>query len=211
MRKKRKSPHASISPAEAERAIYVDFEGFMNKPPSLLGILIDGSLAQVVLDSQLTSAARAKGCETAALCDVAAELKRRCVEEQRRLVGYSQHELDVFLEYTGIDFGNDYGDARMVAKRWWNICRPGVPRPDNGLKAFLEAIGQPMPAHFGERKATSRLKAVIDMLSKRGSYNQLTPVVKAKWRKLLNYNAHDCHGMQALVAMASVQIMAARS
>lgn len=72
MRTSTRNGHASISIADAEKAIYVDFEGFEDQPPSLLGILIDGSLTQVILDSRLTPAAAAKGCQTATIADVAA-------------------------------------------------------------------------------------------------------------------------------------------
>lgn len=205
MRTTKRNPHASISVADAERAIYVDFEGFANKSPSLLGILVDRSLSQVVLDPRLKPAAEAKGCKIAGIRDVAVALKKWCQQSGRKLVGYSQHELQVFFKYADVDFRDEYRDARMIAKRWWNICRPGIPRRDNGLKTFLEAIGQPQPTYFGEHKATSRLRAVIDMLGARGEYGALTPVVKAKWQKLLDYNACDCHGMRALTLIASIE------
>lgn len=205
-----KKLHRSLSAAESERAIFVDFEGFQDQPPSLIGMLVDGSLTQVVLDPRLTAAASAKGCRVAALRDVALALKRWCQQGNRKLVGYSQHELRVFSDYADVDFRDEYRDARMIAKRWWNICRPGVPRPDHSLKTFLAAIGKPCPSYFGERKMTSRLRSVIGMLSTRRTYAALTPVVKAKWRKVLSYNEYDCRGMQALVAIASREIATTR-
>jgi hypothetical protein len=126
-------------------------------------------------------------------------------------VGYSQHELQVFGEYAGVDFTAEYRDARMIAKRWWNKCRPSIPRHDNGLKTFLKAIGCPCPSYFGEQKATSRLRAVINMLGNRGTFDALTPVVKSKWQKLLSYNEYDCRGMQQLVALASMEMAQART
>jgi hypothetical protein len=206
-----KNPHASISVPEAQKAIYVDFEGFQGQSPSLIGILADGSLTQVVLDSRLNTAAAAKGCRMDSILDVATTLKRWCQDGGRKLVGYSQHELQVFAEYAGVDFTAEYRDARMIAKRWWNKCRPGAPRQDNGLKTFLEAIGRPYPTCFGEQKVTSRLRAVINMLGNRGTYDALTPVVKSKWQKLLSYNEYDCRGMQELVALSSTEIAKARA
>lgn len=207
MRTSTKKPHASISVPEAQRAIYVDFEGFKGRPPSLLGILVDGDLSQVVLDSRLTAAATATGCLTADIQDVARNLKQWCQLAGRKLVAYSQHELDVFSQYAGVDFYDEYRDARMIAKRWWNICRRGAPRHDNGLKTFLKAIGRPHPTYFGEHKATSRLRAVLAMLKKRKKYEALASAMKAEWRMLLDYNSHDCHGMKTLVAIASTEIM----
>lgn len=205
-----KTLHRSISTAEAERAIFIDFEGFQDQPPSLLGMLVDGSLTQVALDPRLTAAALAKGCRVVALRDVALALKRWCQQGNRKLVGYSQHELQMFSQYAGVNFRDEYRDARMIAKRWWNICNPGVPRPDNTLKTFLAAIGRPCPTYFGDRKMTTRLRAVVNMLSKRRTYDALTPVVKSKWQKILSYNAFDCEGMQSLVAICCREIARAR-
>jgi hypothetical protein len=39
-----------ISLAEAERAIYIDFEEFEKEAPALLGVLIDGAFEQIILD-----------------------------------------------------------------------------------------------------------------------------------------------------------------
>ena len=51
-----------ITPEEAEKAIYIDFEGFIRSPPMLLGILIEDNFEQVVLLQSLTKAAIAKKC-----------------------------------------------------------------------------------------------------------------------------------------------------
>jgi len=39
-----------VTPEEANRAVYFDFEGFKSESPSLIGILVEGHLDQVVLD-----------------------------------------------------------------------------------------------------------------------------------------------------------------
>jgi hypothetical protein len=46
------------------------------------------------------------------------------------------------------------------------------------------------------------------MLGKRGAYRALTPVVKAKWTKLLEHNEIDCRGMRALVLLATKELEA---
>ncbi len=42
----------------ARDAIYIDFEGFQDQPPALLGILVGGEFEQVVFDRSLAEAAR---------------------------------------------------------------------------------------------------------------------------------------------------------
>ena len=201
MRAVAKKVHTNFSQEEASRAIYVDFEGFKHKTPSLIGILVDGVLAQVVLEPRLFPAAVVKGCKTGSIHDVACDLRERCQAEGRTLVAYSGHELRTFDTYSGVDFSDVYRNALLIARKWWNVFHHGKPI-DRKLKSFLTAIGAPMPASLGVGNATSRLRTVIGMLERRHTYRALTPIVRKKWRDLLDYNAHDCRGTQRLVAHA---------
>lgn len=201
--------HTKFSQEEASRAIYLDFEGFKDKTPSLVGILIDGGLTQVVLDPRLFPAAVVKGCKPGSIQEVARDLQERCQAEGRTLVAYSEHELRLFERYAGVDFSDGYRNALLIARRWWNVFHYGEPI-DRKLKTFLAAMGIPMPAALGVGNATSRLRAVLDMLERRHRYGALTPVVRKKWRDLLAYNAHDCRGTQRLVSRA-VRELAERS
>lgn len=209
MRAVAKKAHANFSQEEASRAIYVDFEGFKDKTPSLVGILVDAVLTQVVLDPRLFPAAVVQGCKPGSVQEVARDLRERCQAEGRTLVAYSGHELRTFSTYSGVDFSDVYRNALLIARRWWNVSHYGKPI-DRKLKTFLAAIGAPMPAFLGVGNATSRLRAVIDMLERRHTYGALTPVVRKKWRYLLDYNAHDCRGTQRLVSHA-VRELASRS
>ena len=67
------------------------------------------------------------------------------------------------------------------------------------LKSYLSLIGYPRPVSLGLQKSTSRIKAVSEMLTKKKSFEELTPTVKGKWTKLLAHNRHDVEGMKALV------------
>lgn len=209
MRAVAKKAHANFLQEEASRAIYVDFEGFKEKTPSLVGVLVDGVLTQVVLDPRLFPAAVVKGCKTGSIHEVACDLRERCRAEGRTLSAYSGHELRTFATYSGVDFSDVYRNALLIARKWWNVFHYGKPI-DRKLKTFLTAIGAPMPASLGVGNATSRLRAVIDMLERRHTYGALTPVVRKKWRDLLDYNAHDCRGTQMLASHA-VRELASRS
>jgi hypothetical protein len=207
MRAVAKKVHTTFSQEEASRAIYMDFEGFKDKTPSLVGILFDGVLTQVVLEPRLFPAAVVKGCKTGSIRDVACDLRERCHAEGRTLVAFSGHELRTFATYSGVDFSDVYRNALLIAKKWWNVFHHGKPT-DRKLKTFLAAIGAPMPASLGVGNATLRLRTVIDMLERRHTYRSLTPVVRKKWRDLLAYNAHDCRGTQRLVAHALRELAA---
>lgn len=209
MRSRRKHVRVSLSSLEAARAIYVDFEGFKDKPPSLVGILVDGDLRQVILEPRLFPAAVAKECEIGSIEEVARQLRVRCKAEGRILIGYSEHELRQFKQYANEDFDDVYWNALVIAKRWWSVFHRGKVRPRT-LKAYLKAIGEAMPAALGEGKATARLKSVLGSLGRKGKYKALTKGVKKKWWNLLEYNEHDCRGTQRLVTIA-VNRLAERS
>lgn len=209
MRVSTKKRHALPSEAEATRAIYVDFEGFKDKAPSLVGILVDGQMKQVVLEPELFPAAVANKCETGSIEEVARELRTRCKAEGRVLIGYSEHELRLFKQYAEENFDDVYRNALVIARRWWHVFHQGEVRPRT-LKAYLKAIGHEMPASLGLGKATARLKSVIGSLDRRGKYKAVPKGVKKKWWNLLDYNERDCRGTQTLVTLA-VSELARRS
>lgn len=204
-----KKRRLSLTESEAARAIYVDFEGFKDKPPSLVGILVDGQLRQVVLEPALFPAAVAKDCETGSIEAVARELRARCQAEGRVLIGFSTHELAAFKRHAGENFDDVYRNALVIARRWWHVFHPGEVRPRT-LKTYLKAIGYEMPASLGVGKATSRLKSVIGSLGRRGKYKALPKGIKKKWYKLLDYNKHDCKGTQRLMILAVSELAARR-
>ena len=210
MARRRLNPHALILPIEAERAIYIDFEGFKEKSPTLLGVLIEDNLEQVILDSALLPLANARGHRVSTLAGEAYRLVQRSADEKRLIVAYTQHERKVLSTFANTDIDEHYRDARMIAKRWTNALYPKASIKGRELKDFLKFIKFPRGAHLGYRKSTKRIRAARDMIVRKGSYEALTAVAKAKWTKLLQHNAIDCRGMQALVRRAAKE-MAARS
>lgn len=198
MDKELKRIQSSISKEEAERAIYIDFEGFEDMSPTMLGILIEESFEQVVFDEALKPAALKKNMRMNSIEAEIVNLIRTCNNENRLIVAYSQHEFNIIREYANQDISQYYRDARMIAKKWRNRLYRDSCRCKS-LKDYLSFIGFNRPSHLGERKTTSRIKSVKDMLLRRGDYDSLTPTTKAKWTKLLEHNEIDCKGMRALV------------
>jgi len=187
-----------LSLAAAERAIYIDFEGFTDQTPALIGILIDDQFEQVVLDPRLQQAAEAKHLRVVSQVAIIKEVVNRANSEKRQIVAYTQHEKNVVHRFANIDVTGPYRDARMIAMRWRR--RPfETGNTDRTLKNYLKAIGFIRGAYLGERLSTTRLGEVIKMLDERTTYDNLTAVKKAKWTKLLSHNRIDCLGMKALV------------
>ena len=192
-------PHEPITEREAARAIYLDFEGCMGEAPSLVGYVVDGRLVQVVLDGRLAAAALFKGLMVCPGALIISSLVNRCEREERVLVGFTQHEMRVALEYFGIDIQPHYRDAHWWAKRYFRRL-PAAEQPAGcSLEEMLAHIGHARPRVFGPGNSASRLRDVREMLAKRRSYERLTPVAKAKWTKFLAHNASDVKGTALLV------------
>ncbi len=195
-----KKQFSDITLEQAERAIYIDFEGFEKKAPHLIGVLIDDTYQSIVLNPELALAAEAKQLTAKSLKDVVESLLRQSLQEDRYIVGFSYHEKNVVQEYAGINISDRYRDAHKVAKTWANRLRGD--KPENWeLVTFLKFIGFEY-TNYGQQKVTKWLRAVIGMSNKKGSLEACTSTVKGHWTKLLLYNEQDCRGTKALMLHA---------
>lgn len=197
---------AIIYEEDAENAIYIDCEGFADKSPALIGILHGDDFEQVVLDPVLSPVAIARGHRISTLPVEANQLVLNSESLSVPIVGFTQHEPRIFSKYANIDLEDHYRDAHKIAKRWRSILYPDHRLSSNGLKDFLDFIEYPVGSYLGYKKTTKRLKDVRDMIKKHTKYDDLTPVAKAKWTKLLQHNEIDCRGMQELVQLASREL-----
>jgi len=207
IRQGRLSPEAvrfecSLTSEMVRRAIYIDFEGFMDKAPSLIGVAIGSKFYQAALDEGLRLAADAKKLPVRSGDHLVKDLLERAMRENRRIVAFSPCEKRICRKYYQLDLSPVYADANRIVRRWVAKTYPELKRRPKGLKAYLRLIGYERATCLGERQAAQRIRAVRDMCLKRGSYEALTGCVKAKWTKLLEYNKIDVLGMRELCRRA---------
>ena len=215
--RRRRSAHVvSITQRQAQRAVYLDFEGFKEASPVLAGLAVDGEFAWTVLDPSMELAADAKKIQVADIKDYLSDLIARCEREDRLIIGFSRREAIAVTETLGIELGDRYCNALKLARRWRNRVHTAeadkvrkrrararqrgrwVGSKDNALIAFSQLAGIQPPRDYGYRCVTSRLRHVQDQLKSRGSYERLTPTAKGKWTKLLKHNRFDCRGLREL-------------
>lgn len=216
-----------VSPAEIERAIHLDFEGFKGSPPVMASVLVDGRTETFVFEDQspaLVGAARGTGLRTAMLGPWLQDLFDRAVAESRWIAAYSRRERLVFEEF-GIDSDEidlRYLDTRPLALAWRRTRHPEIDRTvkarrrrrrergefdrgrENSLPALASMAGIALPPMYGAGRATSRLRAVIGQIDRRGSHAAITPTAKAKWANLVRHNRWDCDACKRL-ALTAVQ------
>jgi hypothetical protein len=190
-----------ISKVEVERAIYIDFEGFMKHPPSLIGIMCENDFWQVVLTEDLILAAQAKNIKFDDGKNVISNLILRAINEDRKIVAYSSFEKEQCYRWYDLDISSVYVNANLVARSWKKIAFPQ--EKVSGLKDYLKLINYPRGDHLGIKQSTQRIQTVAEAIIKKGSYESLTKIQKGKWTKLLDHNKIDVEGMKALMLRAT--------
>ena len=147
--RRRDDPDRNITPVEATRGIYIDFEALSGEETSIVGNSVEESLVQVVTDARLQSAADAKVLPVTPFGHLMSELHERAVTADRRIVAFSQHELRVTEKWCGIDLGDRYADGRKIGKRWFNRLEPCTRPTEWSLAELEKCLGIERPPHFG--------------------------------------------------------------
>jgi hypothetical protein len=185
-----------------ERGIYIDFEGHKGLPPKIIGVLTGKQFRQYTLDDALAGAAEYSGIEHTDIRTMAAALFRQAQAENRYLVAWSEHELQMIREFASLDVSSRYYNAKYGAKRWCRRRHPEALGDGASLELFMQLTGFRAAAHLGKGNAGGRLRYVLNQLQRRGEFSRLTRVAKAKWTRLLRYNEQDCRALRH-VALAT--------
>jgi len=218
-----------VSSAEIERAIHLDVEGFLDvetgSPPVMASVLVNGRTETVVFEDQspeLAEAARATGFRTVLLGPWLRDLFDRAVAESRRIAAYSRRERIVFEEcgIEGDEIALRYLDTRPLAIAWRRTRHPEIDRAmkarrrrrrergefdrgrENSLPTLAKLADIALPPMYGAGLVTARLRAVIEQIHGRGSFEAITPTAKAKWANLVRHNRWDCEASKRLALFA---------
>jgi hypothetical protein len=192
---------SSISRKEAQRAIYIDFEGLIGQAPTLIGILVGRRFEQVVLDPWLHESAVKVGCRVATLKEEVSRVMKVARKERRLVVAFSDHERNKILEYCNRDIASRYRNARKIADRW-NESRPITQRAKGqSLKHYMDSIGYRRSQQVKACSPAREIRA-IKRASESLKGNTLQSI-RGRWRILLKYNEHDCRGMKDVVTKAA--------
>jgi len=195
---------SSLTSREADRAIYIDFEGFTDRSPDLLGILCEENFKQVVLKRSLVSTTSNGSTSFQPIQSILRELKRIAESENRKIIAYSEHEANMARRYAQIDLLPVYKNARIIAE---SMSRHDSRRDHSAtqtLKDHLALLDFEYPPQIGVGQATTRLRIVQESIRYCGNYERCPESVKREWRNLLEYNRLDCVGMKLLVQTAAV-------
>jgi hypothetical protein len=201
-----------LSAAEALRALYIDFEGEKDKPPVILGVHRRGRWARPfvyvdVVDETFASLA----ASSRSLHDAVATVVRRAEHGDRRIVSWTEHDLNVVRTLQDEDpdtiarFENRYANARLIARRWRNKCHGGG-NPESGrLVDYLALIGYSVPDEAIAGQVGETIRVVRRRLEQGLS---LTAIQRTRWERLIEHNRHDCAGMRSVCIRATRELEA---
>lgn len=209
--------------AEAQRAIYIDFECLKGRPPkpphpALLGVLVGSegeSFGQIITDERLAPAKVAsKRCRIATAPAAVDALVRQAKAGNRKLAGWSFFDRDRLIDACPdleADIKALYVNALHVARPWRQTFHPGFPieredafAPKHTLDKYATLAGYEGAAAFRKATPAKWIKHTLDQLqAAKGRYRRTTDQTKRDWHKLLAYNRHDCLALRHIVLRAS--------
>jgi hypothetical protein len=188
---------------EARTAFYVDFEGGKDVPPVLMGYLRKHTQQYVV-----EPAFRELGPAYLELRQAVATVVTRAEKQDRRIVSWSEHDLDIVRSLTHepeliARLEARYANGRALAARWASRA-PGIDQPATGdLERYLELIGFEVPESAGVGQVGATVRSLQQRLAagRQPTENQLE-----RWADLLEHNRYDCEGMKAVCVRAATEL-----
>jgi hypothetical protein len=205
-----------LTPEEARRALYIDFEGRKGAAPILLGCAHRAGKGpkpwvwQAVTDSRFDPLTRAdEHIESLPLPDAVERILQRAEASDRLIVAWSEHELKVVREFCPqhlVRFEARFVNARSFAVYWRNACHAGGKPPTRNLTAYLALIGYDLPQGAGPGRAGETIRIVGAALGKGQGTRGLTDNQRRRWQDLRNHNLHDCNGMKRLCIQAADEV-----
>lgn len=207
-------PMKSTSLSDWKRAIYIDFEGRVNDPESLLGVACEGQWIVYILEPLLWSAAthgHNKG-QVVAITKIEALrlIRNRAETESRVIAAWSHREQDAILQTPEITaeerswWLTNLIDAKRPAKKMARASgihiegrkstrSGGVNK--NSLASYMHATGYRVPRIHGPNNSAQRILYVRNQIISKGSFENITSTAKRKWTNGLSHNLHDCIGL----------------
>ena len=222
-----------LTPEQAARAIYFDFEGCVNEAPSLLGWSVeleDGSeqFSQWIVEGALQSATRTvphtRGtvrCGRSTLDEAVDHLVTFAEGYDRHIVSWARFDLNVIENH--VDDPVLFQRARVrfmnalpTARKWQRDVRPDevLERTWGGkhkLAAYCDLMDIHVPEKYGQNVAAKGIKAMREAIDTYGNYAAIPAegkTAKDAWKALLGHNRLDCKNAREVVTRAAAECSA---
>ncbi|MGV1045515.1 hypothetical protein [Limnohabitans sp.] len=196
------STKQKITPAELVRAIFVDYEGNIDRHPTLLGWRIDGKTHGAIVEETFSTCSnryRAKEVAFQPHHQLAKNLLAQACDEDRVIVSWSEHDLKllkaVIPQKEHSYLHGRYRNAIPTAKSWYRQSMQER-SPQGDLAFFCQLLGFPIPLRFGTGKVGQGLRLLRGQLQEGRLYSELTPKARASWVVVVKHNDLDLRAME---------------
>ena len=209
----------SLTRDEARRAIWLDFEGGINKLPSLAGVLVEGRYSATILNPDFGSLAKNRKLVQQTFENFVGDTLSAASQEERVIAAWSEHELNQMEEFDDGILEACYRNANKLVLKFFRKKRSktmkklrqqikrdkaeGKRRNSNvGLKDLLGLyyIKYDYPDRFKSFEPAKTISRMEDQLAKHGgNYRKVATGAKDAFTQLIGYNEHDCKGMACMI------------
>jgi len=196
-----KASSAKLTTKEAKNAIYIDYEGNMKLPPTLLGWYVDGEYMASILEPLFETCEnrhKAKGIFIENHTELALRLIQQAEDEGRLIVSWSEHD---YLLMCKVLTPSDAERLKVVYRNAIRTARPWYrqkygPLPEKAsLDFFEDLLGFHVPERFGLGLIGKSLILIRGQIAEGRGYAKLTNAARDGWTTVVRHNKLDLEGM----------------
>ena len=196
-----KASVAELTALEAKNAIYIDYEGNIKLPPTLLGWYVDGEYKASILEPLFNTCAnryKAKGIQVEDHSQLALRLIQQAEDEVRLIVSWSEHDYLLMCKVLKPSDGERlkvvYRNAIRTARPWYRQKYGPLPEKAS-LDFFEDLLGFHVPERFGLGLVGNSLRLIRDQIKEGRGYAELTNAARDGWTTVVRHNKLDLEGM----------------
>lgn len=196
-----KASSAKLRAEEVKKAIYIDYEGNIKLPPTLLGWYVDGHYMASILEPLFETCEnryKAKGVYVEDHTQLALRLIQQAEDERRLIVSWSEHD---YLLMCKVLMPSDAERLKLVYRNAIQTARPWYrqkygPLPEKAsLNFFEDLLGFYVPDRFGLGLVGESLRLIRGQIEEGRSYADFSKAAKNGWTSVVRHNKLDLEGM----------------
>jgi len=183
----------------------LDYEGNIDKPPTLLGWRVDGETFGAIIEPLFSICEKKFKAKYVVALDhqqQVSELIQRAFKESRCIVTWSQHDLYVMKSVISASeskqLASVYRNALGTARPWYRN-EYGVTADVASLSHFCDLFALKVPERFGTGIVGTTLGLIRSQLNEGRSYGELTPKARLGWVKVVRHNEYDLIFMEKIL------------
>lgn len=209
--KARKRHPYRLNAKDVQHAIFIDYEGNIKKPPTLLGWRVMGETHASIIEEAFTVCANrygAKGVEFQDHATLALHLIEMAEQEGRKIVSWSEHDYiamaEVLSESDEQRLCNVYANA-IRSVRPWHFLTQGIAVKEASLAYFSDLLKFPIPIRYGLGLVGKGLRLIRPQINEGRAYADLTKNARASWVAIVKHNRFDLKGMEFVLGQITLE------